>query len=235
MFAVRSIQVEGASPALAVEVRAELRSFDGRSLVAVNGDAVEQRVDDLAAVRASVVDRSFPHTLRIRVLPELPVAVLRRGPESWLVSARGRVIATIPLRTRHDLPRGARGAVTRRVRRQRLLRPDRIRARARRSDHPRTARWARDPVGRADRPASEDRDRAGHPSDVRAASRRGPGLSGHHRPRAPSRGPQPSTLRLTLTVLRVDTPVSGAYPAAKEALDSPNALVQLEVEPSSVS
>ncbi|TML84507.1 MAG: FtsQ-type POTRA domain-containing protein [Actinobacteria bacterium] len=100
MFAVRSIQVEGASPALAVEVRAELRSFDGRSLVAVNGDAVEQRVDGLAAVRASVVDRSFPHTLRIRVLPELPVAVLRRGPESWLVSARGRVIATIPLRTR---------------------------------------------------------------------------------------------------------------------------------------
>ena len=37
MFAVRSIQVEGASPALAAEVRAELRSFDGRSLVAVNG------------------------------------------------------------------------------------------------------------------------------------------------------------------------------------------------------
>ena len=74
MFAVRSIQVEGASPALAVEVRAELRSFDGRSLVAVNGDAVEQRVDGLAAVRASVVDRSFPHTLRVRVIPELPVA-----------------------------------------------------------------------------------------------------------------------------------------------------------------
>ena len=105
MFAVRSIEVEGASPALAAEVRAELRSFDGRSLVAVNGDAVEQRVDALAAVRASVVDRSFPHTLRIRVLPELPVAVLRRGVESWLVSARGRVIVTIPLRTRTDLPR----------------------------------------------------------------------------------------------------------------------------------
>jgi cell division septal protein FtsQ len=86
-------------------VRAELRSFDGRSLVAVNGDAVEQRVDGLAAVRDSVVDRSFPHTLRIRVLPELAVAALRRGAESWLVSARGRVIATIPLGTRHDLPR----------------------------------------------------------------------------------------------------------------------------------
>jgi cell division septal protein FtsQ len=105
MFAVRSIEVQGAPPALAAEVRAELHSFDGRSLVSLNGDAVEQRVNDLAAVRGSVVDRSFPHTLRIRVLPELPVAVLRRGTESWLVSARGRIVATIPLRARRDLPR----------------------------------------------------------------------------------------------------------------------------------
>jgi cell division septal protein FtsQ len=105
MFAVRSIEVEGAAPLLAAEVRAELRSFDGRSLVSLNGDAVEQRVNGLATVRRSVVDRSFPHTLRIRVLPELPVAVLRRGAESWLVSARGRVITTIQLGARNDLPR----------------------------------------------------------------------------------------------------------------------------------
>jgi cell division protein FtsQ len=105
MFAVRTIEVEGASPALAGRVRAELRSFDGRSLVAVNGGAVEQRLNGLAAVRSSVVDRSFPHTLRIRVLPEVPVAVLRRGGESWLVSARGRAITMVPLGSRHDLPR----------------------------------------------------------------------------------------------------------------------------------
>ena len=90
MFAVRSVEVVGASPALAAEVSAELRSFDGRSLVSLNGGVVEQRIDGLPAVRSSVVDRAFPHTLRIRVLPELPVAVLRRGAESWLVSARGR-------------------------------------------------------------------------------------------------------------------------------------------------
>src|SRR6266487_2044120 len=72
MFAVRSIEVEGATPALAAEVTAELHSFAGRSLVALNADAVAQRVDALAAVRGSVIDRSFPHTLRIRVLPEVP-------------------------------------------------------------------------------------------------------------------------------------------------------------------
>jgi cell division septal protein FtsQ len=105
MFAVRSIEVVGAAPSLAAEVRAELHSFEGRSLVALNGGAVEQRVNGLAAVRDSVVDRAFPHTLRIRILPEVPVAVLRRGAESWLVSARGRVIATSPLGGRRDLPR----------------------------------------------------------------------------------------------------------------------------------
>jgi cell division septal protein FtsQ len=105
MFAVRSIEVEGASPTLAAEVRQVLRSFDGRSLVALNRGAVEQRVDGLPAVRTTVVDRAFPHTLRVKVVPELPVAVLRRGAESWLVSARGRVISSIPLRTQNDLPR----------------------------------------------------------------------------------------------------------------------------------
>ena len=105
LFAVREIDVLGASPALAAEVRHELRRIEGRSLVQVDATAVEQRVNGLPAVRASLVDRAFPHTLQLRVVPELPVAVLRRGAESWLVSARGRVIAQVPLRTHRALPR----------------------------------------------------------------------------------------------------------------------------------
>jgi len=105
MFAVHAIEVDGAQPAVAAQVRAVLRSFEGRSLVAVDASRVEQRVDGLPAVRGSIVDRSFPHTLRIRIEPELPVAVLRRGGEAWLVSARGRVIGTIPRGTRRALPR----------------------------------------------------------------------------------------------------------------------------------
>jgi cell division septal protein FtsQ len=105
LFAVRAIVVQGASPTLAAQVRAELRSYEGRSLVDVDGTAVEQRVAGLPAVRMSVVDRAFPHTLQIRVVPELPVAVLRRGAESWLVSARGRVIGTIERGGHRTLPR----------------------------------------------------------------------------------------------------------------------------------
>lgn len=105
LFAVRNVAVVGASPALAAEVRAALHSYEGRSLVAVGAGAVEQRADALAGVRSSVVDRAFPHTLRIRIAPELPVAVLRRGSESWLVSARGRLIRTIDRGTLSALPR----------------------------------------------------------------------------------------------------------------------------------
>jgi hypothetical protein len=105
MFAVQAIAVEGASPELAAKVRTALRSYEGRSLVAVAGDAAEQHVDGLAAVRSSVVDRAFPHTLRVQVVPELAVAVLRRGTDSWLVSARGRVIGEIPRGGQRTLPR----------------------------------------------------------------------------------------------------------------------------------
>jgi cell division septal protein FtsQ len=105
MFAVDRIQAEGADPTLAAQVQRELRRYAGRSLVSVDASVVEQHVDGLPAVRRSVVDRAFPHTLRIRVVPEIPVAVLRRGTDSWLVSARGRVIAPVELGGRRSLPR----------------------------------------------------------------------------------------------------------------------------------
>jgi cell division protein FtsQ len=105
MFAVGSVRVAGASPALAADVRRELQRYDGRSLVAVDAASVAQRIEALPAVRAATVDRAFPHTLRIRVVPELPVAVLRRGTDSFLVSARGRVIAPVARGAHRTLPR----------------------------------------------------------------------------------------------------------------------------------
>jgi cell division protein FtsQ len=105
MFAVDTIRVDGASPALALQVQRELRRYDGRSLVAVDAAAVENRAGSLPAVRSATVDRAFPHTLRVHVVPELPVAVLRRGTDSFLVSARGRVIAPVDRGTHRTLAR----------------------------------------------------------------------------------------------------------------------------------
>jgi hypothetical protein len=105
LFAVDAIRVRGASPVLAAEVQRELHRYDGRSLVSLDAASVENRVAGLPAVRAATVDRAFPHTLVVRVVPELPVAVLRRGADSFLVSPRGRVIAPVPRGTHRDLPR----------------------------------------------------------------------------------------------------------------------------------
>jgi len=105
LFAVSALRVTGADATVTAQVQSVLAGYDGRSLVAVDAAAVEQRVESLPTVREATVDRAFPHTLRVSVVPELAVAVLRRGAESWLVSARGRVIAPVGLGGLRALPR----------------------------------------------------------------------------------------------------------------------------------
>ena len=56
-------------------------------------------------VAAASFDRAFPHTLRIAVVPEVPVAVLRQGSSSWLAAAGGRVVAELDRGARPGLPR----------------------------------------------------------------------------------------------------------------------------------
>lgn len=104
-FALRTIQVSGGTPALQAKVRAVLAPLAGRSLLALNGGAVERRVDALPAVVSSRYDRAFPHTLRVAIVPEIPVVVLRKGKDSWLVSARGRAIRQVPRSADRALPR----------------------------------------------------------------------------------------------------------------------------------
>jgi cell division protein FtsQ len=105
MFAIRTFDVSGGTPALQAQVRAAAAPFLGRSLVGLDGAALERRIDALPWVVSSRFDRAFPHTLRVSVVLERPVAVLHRGKETWLVSARGRAIARIPNGARPGLPR----------------------------------------------------------------------------------------------------------------------------------
>lgn len=104
-FAVRRIEVEGARPGLAAQVRHALRPLLGTSLVGLDGAELERRVDALPAVVRADYDRAFPHTLRVRVFPERVVAVLRAGKSAWLVSARGRLIAPVAPGGERVLPR----------------------------------------------------------------------------------------------------------------------------------
>jgi cell division protein FtsQ len=95
-FSVGRIEVVGAPADVQKQVRRAVAPLLGTSLLALDGAALERRVAALPTVRSATYDRGFPHTLRIHVVPEIPVAVLHRGKETWLVSARGRVVSRIP-------------------------------------------------------------------------------------------------------------------------------------------
>ena len=105
MFALQRIEVEGAPPSVAAHVRAALEPLNGTSLLALDGAAVQRALAPLTDVSAARYDRNFPHTLRIVVRPELPVAIARRGASAWLVAGDARVIASTPLGTHRELPR----------------------------------------------------------------------------------------------------------------------------------
>ena len=104
-FAVTTIEVEGAPAPVAAEVRRALEPLVGASLLALRRADVEDLVLSLPPVASVRYDRSFPHSLVLRVETEQPVAVVRSGADAWLVSKNGRVLSVLPPRARLSLPR----------------------------------------------------------------------------------------------------------------------------------
>lgn len=116
LFAVRDLDVTGAPPAVRRVVEEAAQPALGESLVALDQDELQRRLAALPAVKALSIDRSFPHTLRIAVVPERPLAVVRQEDDAWLVSDRGRVIRAVekrgaPRRPRISAGEGARLAL----------------------------------------------------------------------------------------------------------------------------
>jgi cell division protein FtsQ len=129
LFAIERVEVTGGSKAVRAQVAQALAPLVGTSLVGLNGAGVLQRVESLSTVVSATYDRAFPNTLRVTVVRERPIAVLRDGAAAWIVSERGRVmqpvaahaartlpriwIAAKTVRVGDMLPRGLGGAVTR--------------------------------------------------------------------------------------------------------------------------
>jgi len=105
VFAVERIAVEGAPPEVAAQVRAAFAPAVGESLLGVDLASLAHRVESAPMVAAVSFDRGFPHTLRIAVVPEVPVVVLRQGASSWLAAKSGRVVAKLGNGARPLLPR----------------------------------------------------------------------------------------------------------------------------------
>jgi cell division protein FtsQ len=94
-FAIARLEVTGVPAGVQQQVRRVLKPLVGTNLLALDGAALERRAEALPSVVSVRYDRAFPHTLRIHVIPEVPVAVLHRGKETWLLSARGRVVKRV--------------------------------------------------------------------------------------------------------------------------------------------
>jgi cell division protein FtsQ len=112
VFAVRTVDVGGANPALAGQVRKALAPARGMSLLKVDLAESLQTVEAIPTVESARFDRAFPHTLRVVVVPERGVAIVRQGADSYLVAESGRVMDTAD---RHDRPALARIWVDRTV------------------------------------------------------------------------------------------------------------------------
>jgi cell division protein FtsQ len=105
VFALRTIEVEGAPANVRRSILQALDATRGTSLLSLNGDDAVRRLEALPSVQSVTYDRAFPHTLRLTVVPEQPVAVVNQASALWIVSDRGRVIARTTSRGTPELPR----------------------------------------------------------------------------------------------------------------------------------
>jgi cell division septal protein FtsQ len=105
IFAIRNVQVVGAQPSLQRKVREALAPLIGTSLVALDGSEVQRRLQALPQIRRAAYDRSFPNTLKIIVEPDEPAALLRSGPDGWLVSEHGAILKQLRRPFPRTLPR----------------------------------------------------------------------------------------------------------------------------------
>ncbi len=105
VFALRTLDVRGGTPAIRAEVRAAVASDLGRSLLRIDGSDLERRLAGLPDVHSFRYDRAFPHTLRLVVRAERPVLVVRHGHDAFLVAGTGRVLRPLAHPRRSSLPR----------------------------------------------------------------------------------------------------------------------------------
>jgi cell division protein FtsQ len=92
-FAVSGISVSGGGAIVSGEVQqAAADAVKGRSLLQVDAGDVARAVERLPYVRTATVDRSFPHTLSIRITTYHPAAAVKSGKSAYLVSDDGRVL-----------------------------------------------------------------------------------------------------------------------------------------------
>jgi cell division protein FtsQ len=105
VFAVRSLDVRGGTPAARAAARTALAPELGRSLLRVGEGELASRLAAVSLVGSFRYDRAFPHTLRVTVRAERPALVLRQGTNAYLISSTSRVLKQLTQPKLSRLPR----------------------------------------------------------------------------------------------------------------------------------
>jgi cell division septal protein FtsQ len=93
VFAVRSIVVEGGTASLNAQVKAVMAgAVSGRSLLEVSTSPLQRELLRMPDVRTARVDRAFPNTLRVTLVPERPAVIAVAGRSAYAVASDGRVL-----------------------------------------------------------------------------------------------------------------------------------------------
>jgi len=94
MFTLRSVAVRGGTESDREAARdAVARAAAGRSLLALSSSQIAAAIEQVPTIRVASVDRDFPHTLRISIVPEHAVALaVSTGHYRSLVASSGRVL-----------------------------------------------------------------------------------------------------------------------------------------------
>jgi cell division protein FtsQ len=94
VFVLQSVAVRGGTESDRVAVRdAVARAAAGRSLLQISASDVASAIESVPTIRLASVDRDFPHTLRVHVIPERAVALaVGTGKYRSVVASSGRVL-----------------------------------------------------------------------------------------------------------------------------------------------
>ncbi len=104
-FAIRRIEIEGASPGVRAEILASLTDALGASSLNLDANAVRRRVESLGWVATARVSLEAPEALRVAVTERTAAAVWRIDGEPVLIDAAGVEIEPAFRRADHpDLP-----------------------------------------------------------------------------------------------------------------------------------